>query len=88
MGENQKDQKLSFVDLVGIKHLLNHLVTTQILTPEERDKVAWHILKANGFSEMEISLVGMSYSWNTNSKSQDSFDKKRRGAPTHSSNYS
>lgn len=76
MGENQKDQKLSFVDLVGIKHLLNHLVTTQVLTPEERDKVAWHILKANGFSELETSLVGMSYSWNPNSKTQDIFGKK------------
>lgn len=66
MEKDPKQQDLSLVDLVGIRNLLNHLEEQQILTPEERDKVAYRILKDSGFSESETTLLGIGRSWNLN----------------------
>ncbi len=50
MAENRR-KKLQPVDLVGIVNLLEHLVSTDIITCEERDRIIQRITKDNNLSE-------------------------------------
>lgn len=78
MAENEKIQ---LVDLVGIGNLLEHLVVTEHITCEERDRIILRIAKDNGFSDecVLLNLVGYGRSkaqvmecasWNNPSASQ------------------
>lgn len=50
MAENRR-KKLQPVDLIGIANLLEHLVSTDTITYEERDKIKQRIAKDNNLTE-------------------------------------
>lgn len=56
MAENRR-KKLEPVDLVGIADLLEHLVSTDTITREERDKIIQQITKDNNLIEHMDSLT-------------------------------